>query len=175
MKAIIETYTEMFTADDSLFKYMNAADEFDGTAERAKRFFTECAGYGEKPTEKAVRDILMKSVVYLSPGWVSPEITVPEFKTLGWCPHHFAPVNYKIAFSYRPRDCRVGLSKIIRYLRYLFRYPVVQEELTTLAPSLFRQITCAASASITVTGKHACTNYRGARSGGAAFVTTHQC
>ena len=175
MKAIIETYTEMFTADDSLFKTIAAADEFDGTAERAKKFFAECAGYGEKPTEAAVRNILMKSAVQLPPGWISPELSVPEFKTLGWCPHHFAPVNYKIAFSYRPGDFRVGLSKIFRYLRYLFRYPVVQEELTVLAPALFKRVVGARSAAITVTGKHACTNYRGARSGGAAFVTTHQC
>lgn len=165
LKNIIETYVNAFTADDSLFKNLGFEKEFVGTEERADKFLRERFAYGEIPTEKQAIAIIMKSAKIYEPGAVAHHPTVRKvgIKVLGLCPHHFAPVNYTVDFAYRPQRCLVGISKISRFIEYLFRFPVVQEDLTTNAALWFDRIAGAKSTHIKVVGKHACVGYRGVK------------
>lgn len=171
---IIETYAIAFTADDSLFKNLDYEKEFEGTDQRARKFLQESFAFGEIPTEKAVSEILLKSAIPVTEKHCTCDVEVSPIKVLGLCPHHFAPVRYTVTVKYQPHSYVVGVSKIPRFVHYLFRFPVVQERLTELTSELFAKIVRPRWVEVEVVGKHACVGYRGAKEH-ASVRTSRRC
>jgi len=176
-KELIETYVKALTADDSifssaLFSGADCAPEFSGTAARAMKFYREAFSLGETPTLGAFSDMLLRGSQELRRP--SCAVRIAPVLVVGLCPHHLAPVHYELEFTYTPGAVRVGLSKIPRFLRKIYSFPVVQEELGDVAVKLFKHVTGAKSVGLVAKGQHMCVTARGARAAGAVAITEHK-
>ncbi|MBV0926207.1 GTP cyclohydrolase I [Halomicroarcula limicola] len=83
---------------------------------------------------------------------------IPLYST---CEHHLLPFHGVAHVAYRPGESMVGLSKLIRYVRWQSRRLTTQEELTTdIATGLADELG-ASAVLVEVTATHMCEQMRG--------------
>ena len=77
------------------------------------------------------------------------------------CEHHLLPFHGEAHVAYRPNGSVVGLSKLIRYVRWQSRRLAVQEELTNdIATGLMRELESEAVV-VELSATHLCETMRG--------------
>ncbi len=85
------------------------------------------------------------------------------------CEHHVLPFHGAAHVAYRPDEEMVGLSKLVRYVRWRSRRLTTQEELTSdIATGLIEELN-ARGVAVEVTATHMCEQMRGVE---AATETT---
>lgn len=88
------------------------------------------------------------------------------------CEHHMLPFQGVAHVAYRPRESMVGLSKIVRYVRWQARRLTTQEELTRdIAAGLDDELD-AEGVLVELTATHACEAMRGVET--ASTTTTRE-
>ena len=143
---------------------------FADTPKRMAKYFHEMLD----GTAEGLLDAKLKALLGVTFPCQSDEmVLVSGIRTIGLCPHHMLPVDYKVAAAYVPSKRGghvIGLSKIPRIVQALASRPVLQETLVgEVADALTRIEGCAGSACYAV-GRHYCMLMRGVKERGA--VTT---
>lgn len=88
------------------------------------------------------------------------------------CEHHVLPFHGKASIAYRPDEEMVGLSKLVRYVRWQSRRLTTQEQLTRdIADGLDRELDPGCVA-VEVTATHMCEAMRGVET--ATETTTRE-
>ncbi len=82
-----------------------------------------------------------------------------ELKSI--CSHHFVPFIGKINIAYIPDRKIVGISKIIRIVRWFMRRPQIQEELTKQIADYLEQKLQPKGVVVFIEAKHLCMSMRG--------------
>jgi len=82
-----------------------------------------------------------------------------ELKSI--CSHHFVPFIGKINIAYIPDRKIVGISKIIRIVRWFMRRPQIQEELTKQIADYLEQKLQPKGVVVFIEAKHLCMLMRG--------------
>lgn len=77
------------------------------------------------------------------------------------CEHHVLPFHGVAHVGYRPDEEMVGLSKLVRYVRWRSRRLTTQEELTTDIATGLREELGARGVMVEVTATHMCEQMRG--------------
>lgn len=139
---------------------------FKHSVERIVRSWSEIMeGIG---SENEVRDLLSDSYPSDYDGIVSTK----GITAFSLCPHHFLPVQYKIAVGYLPRHKVVGLSKLWRAVDLLARRPVLQEVLTDDIARVLTSTLDTRGVMVIVEGEHACVRMRGVRGEGTVITSS---
>lgn len=85
-----------------------------------------------------------------------------EFQSL--CEHHLLPYTGTAHVAYRPNGSVVGLSKLIRYVRWQSRKPSIQEGLTRDIANGLAQELAAEAVAVELSATHLCEVMRGVES-----------
>lgn len=121
------------------------------TPSRVARAYKElCLSYFTKPPEVQKQESKNNQMV------VKAGIIVYSL-----CEHHMVPMKLEVAFGYIPAGTIVGISKIIRLIRWCARRLVVQEDLGEFIIKQFNdKITCKGCMCV-IRGEHFCECMRG--------------
>lgn len=88
------------------------------------------------------------------------------------CEHHMLPFHGRAHVAYLPTDQMVGLSKLVRYVRWQSRRLTTQEELTrNIADGLVSELD-ASGVAVEITAMHMCEAMRGVET--ATATTTSE-
>jgi len=98
-------------------------------------------------------------------------IVFTPITTYSLCPHHFLPVTYRIIFAYMPKDGRLGLSKVARYIKALSKRAVLQEQLGVDILHYFCETVPSHGAAVYMKGSHDCMRIRGVESDSHVITT----
>jgi len=88
------------------------------------------------------------------------------------CEHHFVPIIGKAHVAYIPNGNVIGLSKIIRIVRYWSRRPQLQERLTQQIAKDFQEILKTKDVAVVLEAQHHCCNIRGVRDPNTWTITS---
>jgi GTP cyclohydrolase I len=133
-------------------------ENFRDTPNRVSRYFLELCEAHLYP--ERVKSILKVGF----PSEYDGMIVVPDVYVVSLCPHHLLPVEALISFAYIPGEFVVGLSKIPRFLQFLARQPILQEDLTQRIVSTFEEYVKPKGVAVIVNGSHSCVRVRGIQS-----------
>jgi len=101
------------------------------------------------------------------------ELIVPKQYVLwGYCPHHLIPIRYTFKVGYIPRNKALGLSKFVRYSRYLLTTLPLQEDLPCLITDALEEVLEPMGVGCIVEGWHLCMVARGVEQQGSTVVTS---
>ena len=146
---------------------------FDDTPKRiAKALVLEkCRGICPKEKLKELLGVRF-------PSKYTGMVKVGPIDTVGLCPHHFENVVYKVHFGYIPnnkvKDNVVGLSKIIRFIDFLSRAPILQEDYTKSIVDNFQEYLSPSGCMAVVKGQHGCMTCRGVKITTDCWITTSE-
>ncbi|MFC6724841.1 GTP cyclohydrolase I, partial [Halobium palmae] len=88
------------------------------------------------------------------------------------CEHHLLPFHGVAHVAYRPGASMVGLSKLVRYVRWCSRRLTTQEELTSVIATGLADELDAEGVAVEVTATHVCEAMRGVET--ATATTTRE-
>jgi GTP cyclohydrolase I len=128
-------------------------DELEDTWQRRVPKAIETLSEGERPTEKPTMRTfeVNRSELVIKTG-------IPFYSL---CEHHLLPYYGTAHVAYRPDEQVVGLSKIVRYVRWQSRRLTMQERLTNdIADGLADEL-AAEAVLVELTGTHLCEAMRG--------------
>ncbi len=152
------------TIAESIFQVLKALqlptddENFKDTPNRVARYFIELCEASIYP--ERIDGILKVGF----PSKYSGMIVVPDVAVVSLCPHHLLPVEALISFAYIPGEFVVGLSKIPRFLQFLARQPILQEDLTQRIITTFEKYVKPKGCAVIVNGSHSCVRVRGVQS-----------
>lgn len=140
----------------SLLKHIGEDPDREGlkeTPERVVRMYKEIfAGYITPcPNMKAFTS-KSKSMVVKS-----------NILTFSCCEHHMVPMKLYVDFAYIPKGRVVGISKIIRLIRWCSARLTLQEELVENIADEFMKQVAPAGCMVVIRGHHFCEEMRGVR------------
>lgn len=95
------------------------------------------------------------------PSRNSQMVVVKNIECFGMCPHHFAPIIYKVHIGYIPSGWVLGLSKLARIAIALSSYPKLQENFTTEIADVIEKNLKPRGVMVIVDGIHGCMRCRG--------------
>lgn len=81
--------------------------------------------------------------------------------TIGLCPHHLIPIEYKVHIGYMPNGFALGLSKFNRVVEAVASYPKLQENMTDEICELINNAMNPLGVIVVVEGIHGCMKFRG--------------
>lgn len=125
---------------------------------------------GSRGTEDQVKECLVDF-----PGKGFDEMVLAKnVWATGLCPHHLAPIEYRISVGYIPDDRGqvLGLSKLVRLARLLASRPVLHEQVSRDIVSVLMNRVGAKGAGCVVKGRHGCMVFRGVQSHDSEIVTS---
>lgn len=147
--------------------------DFTGTEERAVKAWQELFGLGEKVDLKLAENIINKAV-YDYPESRHKTLAFKGIHFVGLCPHHLLPVMYKAEVVYTSSGIVVGLSKIVRVLQYIGKFPLLQEKMGDFVANVIKSSALKPVAvTVTLHGRHFCINERGAKGKTVSVMTEH--
>lgn len=147
--------------------------DFHGTEERAVRAWKELFGLGETiDPEHAVG--IINGAVYPYSRSSGRTLSFNDIRFVGLCPHHLLPVMYRAKVVYTSSGIVVGLSKIVRVLQYIGKFPLLQEKMGDFVANVIKSSALTPVAvTITLHGRHFCINERGAKGKTVSVTTEH--
>lgn len=133
--------------------YLSDAD-MRGTPLRIRKMFQH---FFRGSTEEDIEMIMSK----VFPTENDQMVIVKDIKCFGLCPHHFAPIEYKVHIGYIPRGKALGLSKLARLSVALSSYPKLQENFTKEIGDALEKYLNPEGIMVVVDGIHGCMRFRG--------------
>jgi len=88
------------------------------------------------------------------------------------CSHHFLPFFGKAYVAYLPDAKYVGLSKVVRIIKYFAKKPQVQEEMTQEIANFLFDVLDAFGVMVVLQGQHLCMQMRGIKEPGVVVTTS---
>ena len=98
-------------------------------------------------------------------------VIVKDIEAIGLCPHHFAPIIYKVHIGYIPNGRAIGLSKLARISRALASYPKLQENYTEEIVEALEENLGPDGIMVVVSGIHGCMRTRGVEQDSATITS----
>lgn len=139
---------------------------FKDTPKRVAKMFGELLS-GEVNTQEKAKEILCKVSF---PTTYQGIIMSPNHRSFSMCPHHLAPVEYRITLAYFPDKIVTGASKLARLINLLSSRAVLQETLTEDITWYMTKYLKPKGVAVFVKGVHACMRCRGVKTT-APFMT----
>jgi GTP cyclohydrolase I len=136
-------------------------EDFADTPRRFAKYLREIIAGAKFTTEQ----IEHHAVGFPSQGY-DEMVLARNVWAVGLCPHHLAPIEYRISVGYIPGNGKVlGLSKLVRMARVLAGRPILQEHISKdIVDILMKEPIEAKGAGCVVKGRHGCMVYRGVKS-----------
>ena len=137
-------------------------ENFTDTPNRiAKMMVLEtCAGINSK---QVCIDILNKNFPAMGARESDQLIITNNWhEVYGICPHHFAPVHYKVWAGYVPKNNFCGISKFARVISLFAKQPILQESFVSGLCDIFMEGLEPKGVICIVSGQHGCMINRGA-------------
>lgn len=88
------------------------------------------------------------------------------------CSHHFLPFIGKIHIAYIPDKKIVGISKLVRIVRWFMRRPQIQEELTKQIADYLEQKLAPKGIAVLIEAQHLCMLMRGVEETNSSMKTS---
>ena len=135
-------------------------DNFKDTPARMARMYAEILN----PALTA-KSVVARMVQKTFPCRSGEMVVVRGVRTVGLCPHHMLPVDYRVAAAYIPEAGGrvIGLSKLPRIIDLLCRKPVLQESFVGDVADALMDIEGCRGAACYAEGRHYCMILRGVR------------
>lgn len=134
--------------------------DYRNTPNRVARSFIES-------NERCFEDDDERLDTILSTGFPSNHddfVVIDNIQSFSMCPHHLKDIVYIVNFGYIPDEKVVGLSKIPRFVKYMAKKPMMQEEYTYELADVFTNRIDPKACIIHVEGVHHCMKTRGVKS-----------
>ena len=90
-------------------------------------------------------------------------ILVRDIQVTTYCPHHIVPVFGKCHVGYIPAEHLVGLSKIVRLVRWIASNPITQESLTEKIADAISEKLQPMGCMVIMELHHGCMKFRGVK------------
>lgn len=133
---------------------------FTDTPKRVAKAWAEEL-YGMKNTEDQLKEIFKDSSQF--PSKYDGVVTECNIRSYGKCPHHFAQIQFNVHIAYKPKEKKVGLSKLSRCVDVLCSRLVLHETAAQdIADAVMKYLEPEGCAVI-VEGVHDCLRVRGAK------------
>ena len=139
----------------------NREDEnFTDTPKRVSKAWAEQL-YGMKNTEEQLAEIFKDSSQF--PSKYDGIVVQTNIKAYGKCMHHFENVEFNVHIAYKPKNKKVGLSKLARCADVLCSRLVLHEQACyDIAEAIMKHLDPEGCA-VVVEGYHDCMSTRGAK------------
>jgi GTP cyclohydrolase I len=132
-------------------------ENFRNTPNRVARAFREKCQRCFEDDEEFINNLLSRTF----PSSHSHLIVIGSIKAYSLCPHHLKDVEYDVDFGYIPEDDVLGLSKIPRYVKYIAKKPLLQEDYTEELANRFYKVVKPKALIVMIRGIHSCMATRG--------------
>jgi GTP cyclohydrolase I len=87
------------------------------------------------------------------------------------CAHHHVPFHGTCAIGYLPKDKIIGLSKILRVVKWVSKQPTIQEDLTEEIAELLLEELQPRAVFVQMEAQHLCISGRGVNQAGSHTIT----
>jgi GTP cyclohydrolase I len=99
-------------------------------------------------------------------------IALTNIKAVSMCAHHFMPYDVSISIAYIPGNNYVGISKLVRTVKYFSRKPSTQEILVAEISEFLQEKLKPLGLMVYCEGKHYCMVARGVEMPSAIMITS---